>query len=78
MLALVRDGLKYRDRPKGKSAGGSLAALTNRRAGTAMPSGTADQESSLREKAKGRGREATQAADNLLVARLQSLRATRR
>ena len=78
LLALVRDGLKYRDRPKGKSAGGSLAALTNRRAGTAMPSGTADQESSLREKAKGRGREATQAADNLLVARLQSLRATRR
>ena len=78
LLALVRDGLKYRDRPKGKSAGGSLAALTNRRAGTAMPSGTADQESSLREKAKGRGREATQAADNLLVARLQNLRATRR
>ena len=78
LLALVRDGLKYRDRPKGKSAGGSLAALTNRRAGTAMPSGSADQESSLREKAKGRGREATQAADNLLVARLQSLRATRR
>jgi len=78
LLALVRDGLKYRDRPKGKSAGGSIAALTNRKAGTAMPSGNSDNESNLREKAKGRGKEATQAADNLLVARLQSLRATRR
>ena len=78
LLALVRDGLKYRDRPKGKSAGGSIAALTNRKAGTAMPSGNSDNESNLREKAKGRGKEATQAADNLLVARLQSLRAARR
>ena len=78
LLALVRDGLKYRDRPKGKSAGGSIAVLTNRKAGTAMPSGTSDNESNLREKAKGRGKEATQAADNLLVARLQSLRAARR
>ena len=78
ILSLLRDGLKYRDRPKTKSAGGSIAALTNRKAGTAMPSGAADNESNLREKAKGRGREATQAADNLLVARLQSLRAARR
>ena len=78
LLALVRDGLKYRDRPKGKSAGGSIAVLTNRKAGTAMPSGSADNESNLREKAKGRGKEATQAADNLLVARLQSLRSARR
>jgi hypothetical protein len=78
LLSLVRDGLKYRDRPKGKSAGGSLAVLTNRKAGTAMPSGSADNESNLREKAKGRGKEATQAADNLLVARLQSLRSARR
>lgn len=78
LLALVRDGLKYRDRPKGKSAGGSIAVLTNRKAGTAMPSGSADNESNLREKAKGRGKEATQAADNLLVARLQNMRATRR
>ena len=78
LLALVRDGLKYRDRPKTKSAGGSIAALTNRKAGTAMPSGNQDQESNLREKAKGRGKEATQAADNLLVARLQSLRSARR
>ena len=78
LLALVRDGLKYRDRPKGKSAGGSIAVLTNRKAGTAMPSGNSDNESNLREKAKGRGKEATQAADNLLVARLQNMRATRR
>jgi hypothetical protein len=78
LLALVRDGLKYRDRPKGKSAGGSIAALTNRKAGTAMPSGNTDNESNLRDKAKGRGKEAIQAADNLLVARLQNMRATRR
>jgi hypothetical protein len=78
ILSLLRDGLKYRDRPKTKSAGGSIAALTNRKAGTAMPSGTNDNESNLREKAKGRGKEATQAADNLLVARLQNLRAARR
>jgi len=75
ILSLLRDGLKYRDRPKTKSAGGSIAALTNRKAGTAMPSGAADNESNLREKARSGDKKA---ADNLLVARLQSLRAARR
>ena len=75
ILSLLRDGLKYRDRPKTKSAGGSIAALTNRKAGTAMPSGAADNESNLREKARSGDKKA---ADNLLVARLQNMRATRR
>lgn len=75
ILSLLRDGLKYRDRPKAKSAGGSLAALTNRKPGTAIPSGDRDQESSLREKARSGDKKA---ADNLLVARLQGIRAARR
>lgn len=78
ILSLVRDGLKYRDRPQAKSAGASIAALTNRR-GASSGSGSRDTEiSQLRDKAKGRGREATQAADNLLVARLNQMRSARK
>jgi len=74
ILSLLRDGLKYRDRPKAKSAGGSIAALTNRKAGTAMPSGGKDEINTLREQAKGGDKKA---ADNLLMAQLRSIRAGR-
>lgn len=74
ILSLLRDGLKYRDRPKAKSAGGSIAALTNRKAGTALPSGEKNEINSLREQAKGGDKKA---ADNLLMAQLRSIRAGR-
>jgi len=74
VLSLLRDGLKYRNRPKAKSAGGSIAALTNRTAGTRIPSGQRDELSALQQKANAGDRKA---ADNLLVAKMNALRAQR-
>ena len=75
VMSLLRDGIKYRDKPKAKSAGGSIAALTSKRGGTAIPSGQGDEVSSLRQKARAGDK---QAQDNLLVAQLRNLRAARR
>ena len=76
ILSLIRDGLKYRDRPKGKPAGSSIAALTTRKTTSSVPSGKSqDQVSSLREKAKGGD---MKAADNLLMAHMASIRARRK
>jgi len=74
ILSLIRDGLKYRDRPKAKSSGASIAALTNRKAGTAMPSGERNEINDLRKQARSGDKKA---ADNLLMAQLRSIRAGR-
>jgi hypothetical protein len=73
LLSLVRDGLRYRDKPTTKSAGSSMAALTNRK-GTSSGKGNNDEISKLREQAN---RGDKKASDNLLVARLQSIRSGR-
>jgi hypothetical protein len=76
LFSLVRDGLKYRDRPQTRQAGASIAALT-RKTGSAQQSNTRNQDdniSQLREKAKSGDRKA---ADNLLMAQLSKLRAAR-
>lgn len=73
ILSLLRDGLKYRDRPKAKSAGSSIAALTNRSSGTRIQSGK-DELTSLQEKAKAGDRKA---ADNLLLAKMNAMRGRR-
>jgi len=74
LLSLVRDGLKYRDKPNTKSAGSSMAALTQRRGSSpGKQSGDGDI-AKLREQAKSGDKKA---ADNLLVAQLQRLRAGR-
>jgi len=70
LLSLVRDGLRYRDKPNAKSAGSSMAALTSRR-GSSSAKGQDDSISKLREQAKSGDKKA---ADNLLVAQLQRLR----
>jgi len=71
LLSLVRDGLRYRDKPSTKSAGSSMAALTQRRGSTpGAKSGDSDI-TKLREQAKSGDKKA---ADNLLVAQLQRLR----
>jgi hypothetical protein len=75
ILSLLRDGLKYRDRPKAKSSGASIAALTNRKASTALPSGERDEINDLRKQARGGDKKA---ADNLLMAQLRNIRAGRR
>ena len=74
LLGLLRDGLKYRDRPKTKSAGSSIAALTQRKTGTAINVRGRDDLSDLQEKARAGDRIAQ---DNLLVAKMRALRAQR-
>ena len=77
LLSLVRDGLKFRDRPKSQSAGSSIAALTNRRGQSVNNRGQDDNISKLREQAKQGGRAGQAAADNLLVQRMNMIRSTR-
>jgi hypothetical protein len=75
LLGLLRDGLKYRDKPQTRQAGASIAALTQRRGGTAAKgSGSDDSLSKLREQAKAGDKKA---GDNLLVARLNQIRTAR-
>jgi ribosomal protein S16 len=75
ILSLLRDGLKFRDRPKAKSAGSSIAALTTpKRSGTPISAGK-DQMSQLQEKARAGDKKAQ---DNLLVAKMNAMRQGRR
>ena len=73
LLSLVRDGLRYRDKPSAKSAGSSMAVLTQRR-GSSTQKSNDDGISKLREQAKGGDKKA---ADNLLVQRMNQIRGTR-
>jgi len=74
LLALVRDGLKYRSKPSTKQAGSSIAALTSRK-GTTQTGRNSDGEiSKLREAAKAGDKKA---GDNLLVQRLSQIRGNR-
>ena len=71
LLSLVRDGLRYRDKPSTKSAGSSMAALTNRKGSTNSGKGSSDNIEKLREQAKAGDKKA---GDNLLMAQMQRLR----
>jgi len=74
LMSLVRDGLKYRDRPKAKSAGSSIAALTTpRRSGNTIDAGK-DRMTSLQEQARAGDKKAQ---DNLLVAKMNAMRQRR-
>ena len=74
LLGLVRDGLKYRDRPVAKQAGSSIAALTRTRSGATASKSQEENITKLREQAKGGDKKA---ADNLLMQQLSKLRAAR-
>jgi hypothetical protein len=74
LLSLVRDGLRYRDKPTQKSAGSSMAALTQRRGSSTNNRGANDDISKLREQAKTGDKKA---GDNLLMAQLSKIRASR-
>jgi len=74
LLGLLRDGLKYRDRPVSKQAGSSMAALTRKSSTTPNVKSQEESISKLREQAKGGDKKA---ADNLLMAQLSKLRAGR-
>lgn len=74
LLSLVRDGLRYRDKPTTKSAGSSMAALTQRRNSSTSQRGANDDMNKLREQAKSGDKKA---GDNLLLQRLNQIRAGR-
>jgi hypothetical protein len=74
LLSLLRDGLRYRDKPNVKPAGSSMAALTSRKGSTNSNRGSDDGISKLREQAKSGDKKA---ADNLLMARLKQIRGGR-
>ena len=74
ILGLLRDGLKYRDRPKARQSGNSIAALTSRRSNSQIPGGGESEIADLRKQARGGDKKA---ADNLLVAQLRNMRAAR-
>lgn len=74
LMGLIRDGLRYRDRPNAKSAGASIATLTQRKGSSATQKSQGDDISKLREQANKGDKKA---ADNLLVAQLQRLRQSR-
>jgi hypothetical protein len=74
ILSLIRDGLKYREKPQIRSAGSSIAALTNKKTNVSTNSRGSDDLSKLREQAKTGDKKAQ---DNLLVAQLSMLRQQR-
>jgi len=74
LLSLVRDGLRYRDKPTTKSAGASMAVLTNRKGSTNTSKGPNGDIDKLCEQAKAGDKKA---GDNLLMAQLQRLKASR-
>jgi len=75
ILSLVRDGLKFRNRPTGKSAGASIAQLQARKGSANAGKSQDNQIQELRNQAKGGDKKA---ADNLLIAQLQKLKQARR
>ena len=75
LLGLVRDGLKFRNRPNVKQAGSSIAALAGRKGiSTTNSKNEQDSVERLREQAKGGDKKA---ADNLLMQQLSKIRAAR-
>jgi len=75
ILSLLRDGLKYREKPTTKSAGSSIAALTGKKSGIAnakTPGQVNFQD--LQERANKGDKKAQ---DNLLVAKLNAMRGRR-
>jgi len=75
LMSLLRDGIKYREKPKVKSSGSSIAALTSKRTSSANNQRAAgDDVAQLRERANAGDKKA---GDNLLVAQLQKIRAAR-
>jgi len=74
LLSLVRDGLKYRNSPKTKSAGASIAQLTQRRGNTQSGRNSDSDITKLREAAKAGDKKAR---DNLLMQRMRQIRGGR-
>jgi hypothetical protein len=75
ILSLIRDGLKYREKPSAKSAGGSIAALTSKKSGIANAKTAA--QANLQQLQEQANKGDKKAQDNLLVAKLNAMRTRR-
>lgn len=75
ILSLIRDGLKYREKPSAKSAGSSIAALTSKRSGISNTKSQA--QANLQQLQEQASKGDKKAQDNLLVAKLQAMRSRR-
>ena len=76
LLSLIRDGLKYREKPTTKSAGSSIAALTTKKSnGVANAKTQSQQEIQQLQERANKGDKKAQ--DNLLVAKLNAMRGRR-
>ena len=69
IMSLLRDGLKYRDKPSARATGGSTVAALARRPATQSTSNQASQYNRLREAAKKGNR---QAQDDLILATINA------
>ena len=77
ILSLIRDGLKFRDKPRTQNAGSSLAALTKRTTSSGSNNrGSSDENTVTKLREQARAGDKT-AGDNLLVMQLSRLRAQR-
>lgn len=76
LLSLVRDGLKYREKPSTKSAGSSIAALTNKKSNGVANAKTQGQVN-LQQLQEQASKGDKKAQDNLLVAKLNAMRGRR-
>lgn len=74
ILSLIRDGLKYREKPTTRSAGNSIAALTSKRTNTVAGAKTQNQ-ANLQDLQERANKGDKKAQDNLLVAKLNAMRA---
>jgi len=76
ILGLIRDGLKYREKPSSKSAGSSIAALTSKKT-NAMANARTQGQANLQDLQERANKGDRKAQDNLLVAKLNAMRGRR-
>jgi hypothetical protein len=76
LLSLIRDGLKYREKPSTKSAGSSIAALTSKKSNGVANAKTQGQVN-LQQLQEQANKGDKKAQDNLLVAKLNAMRQRR-
>jgi hypothetical protein len=76
ILSLIRDGLKYREKPSAKSAGSSIAALGGKKTNSVANAKTQGQ-ANLQDLQERANKGDKKAQDNLLVAKLNAMRGRR-
>jgi hypothetical protein len=76
ILGLLRDGLKYREKPTTKPAGSSIAALTSKKT-NAPASAKTQQQQNLQQLQEQANKGDRKAQDNLLMAKLNAMRGRR-